>query len=116
MVKTIHTMHALAERAAINKGPRIIEINGVDKAAYYLTKDELAKLFTLNGYNTSRISWLKYILEWKRTWEEIAPNPSRILDPDDDDWSMIFIHVSDFDRGTLYQFSDKNDVAALVVS
>ena len=116
MTKTIHIMYSLAYRKAIALGPRILDVNGNPRAAYHLTKDELKKLFTLNGFNTERVTWLKYIIAWKETWEEVAPSPARILDPNDDDWSVIFAHPNVTELSELRKFGEASDIQIVAVA
>ena len=109
-------MYSLAYRRAITLGPRILNVNGKERAAYYLTKAELKKLFTLNGFNTERVTWLKYIIAWKETWEEVAPSPARILDPNDDDWSVIFAHPNVTELSELRKFGEASDIQIVAVA
>lgn len=114
MVKTIHTMHTVAERSAMVKGPRIVDINGEKRAAYYLSKTELRDLFRKHGYNTKGITWLNYIIGWKETWGEVAPAPSCILDPEDE-WNIIFAHPNNFQLSLLRKYGEDNNVMIVAV-
>lgn len=108
-------MHSEAERLAVSIGPRISNVNGRSEAAYFLTKDELRKLFSMNGFNTNGVPWLKMIITFKEVWEEVAPSPTRILDKDDNGWRMYFVHINPSDLLTLKMFGEDNRVPVLAV-
>lgn len=114
MTKGTHVMHSEAERLAVSIGPRISNINGQNKAAYYLTKKELKNLFTKNGFNTNGVAWLKMIISWKETWEEIAPSEGKILNRDED-WRVYFIHINSNDLTALRMFGEDNGTPILAV-
>lgn len=114
MTKGTHVMHSEAERLAVSIGPRISNINGQNKAAYYLTKKELKNLFTKNGFNTNGVAWLKMIVSWKETWEEIAPSEGKILNRDED-WNVYFIHINVNDLTALKMFAEDQGTPMLAV-
>ena len=58
-------MHYLAQRLALEKGPREFNLHGNKRMAYGLNKAELKKLFHDYGYNTTSGSrWRTAIGEW----------------------------------------------------
>lgn len=107
-------MHDEAIRHAIAEyGPRISDINGISnepRAAYYLTRKELDKLFTKNGFNTNGISWLKMILKWGETWEEVMPSASAVLDRHYESWAVYFRDLSESDLTRLKMFGENHNV------
>ena len=65
-MKSLATMHDIAEAMASSKGPRIIELQGKEKKfiAVYLNADELKSLFAKEGYITEGDRHLKQIRRW----------------------------------------------------
>ena len=107
-------MHDLAERKAVSIGPRTVNINGEPKAAFYLSKKELNDLFTRNGFNTNGVAWLKMIIRFKETWDEVAPSPSVILNRDED-WKVVFIHPNKTDLTSLKMYAEDSSLQMLAV-
>lgn len=107
-------MHDEAMRCAIAEyGPRISDINGISKepkAAYYLTRKELNKLFSKNGFNTNGVSWLKMIIKWGEVWEEFTPSAASILDRRYENWAVYFTDLSESDLTRLKMFGENNNV------
>lgn len=66
-MKSLATMHDIAEAMAVTKGPRIIEIPGKQKkyVAIYLDADELKCLFAREGYITEGDRHMKQIRRWE---------------------------------------------------
>lgn len=107
-------MHTVAERHAVNLGPRISTINGQPRAAYYLDKKELRNLFAKNGFNTNGVAWLKMIVGFKEFWEELAPSQATILDANET-WRVYFVHPCATDLIALKMFGENNSVPILAV-
>lgn len=106
-------MHDEAIRYASEIGPRITDNNGIFKeprATYYLTKTELKKLFSKNGFNTNGVSWLKMIITWGEVWEELTPSPASILNRNYESWLVCFVDLTESDRSRLYLYADNNNV------
>lgn len=115
MTKGVHAMHGLSERKAIELGPRILTINGKTRACYYLTKEELKVLFAKNGFNPNGVSWLKQIICFKEIWGEVGPSVQTILDPEQDEWQIIFINLDATSLLNLQLFGENNDTPILAV-
>ena len=115
MTKGIHMMHREAERKAVSFGPRISNINGTTKAAYFMTKEELRKLFAQNGFNPDGVAWLNMVINWKSVWDEVGPSPATIKDKDETDWRIYFIHPNKSDLTALKMFGENNGVPILAV-
>lgn len=115
MTKGIHKMHSEAERKAVSFGPRISNINGKDKAAYFLTKEELRSLFAMNGFNPNGVAWLNMVINWKEIWEEVGPSASMIKDVDESGWRIYFIHPNKTDLTALKMFGEDKGVPILAV-
>lgn len=115
MTKGIHKMHSEAERKAVSFGPRISNINGTQKAAYYMTKEELRKLFAQNGFNPDGVAWLNMVNNWKSIWEDVGPSASIIKNADESDWRFYFIHPNKSDLTALKMFGENNGVPILAV-
>lgn len=75
-MKPQNVMFELAKARAIEKGPVIIDRNTNDTATklneygsyvvgYALTKAELIRVYTDNGYNLERKTWEKHIQAWE---------------------------------------------------
>jgi len=106
-------MHALAERKAVEMGPRVLSVNGQENLAYYLTKKELSKLFSMNGFNTDGVPWLKQINKFVEVWNEVGPNSARILNKEDNNWRICFVHLNQSDLITLKFFSEDKNIPIL---
>lgn len=109
-------MHEEAIRCAIAEyGPRLTNVNGAwdtQRAAYYLTKKELDKLFTKNGFNTNGVPWLKMILKFGETWGENLPSQSTVMDRNFDSWQIVFVNLPESDLTRLKMFAENHNVLA----
>lgn len=116
MTKHVDAMHSECYAEAIRKGPRVVNVNGSDRVAYYLSRAELKKVFTKAGFNTrTGVSWLNKILDFKETWDELAPSEAVILDPRED-WNMIFIHPNKSEYTALQMHAEDCGIPSLAVA
>lgn len=108
-------MHAICEREAIRLGPRAKPVNGTVQAVYCLTREELHKIFIKNGFRRDGVAWLKMVISFRDTWDEIAPDDKKILNPNDTTWIMVFTHVSEKEYMELQFFAEENSLKSLAV-
>ena len=105
-MKQCDTMHAMACRAAISKGPRVVKYNGKDYVAYAMTKAELdAEIYAPAGYNTDTGSaWLRQIFRWSKfgtfTFPEFV-----VTDPSKNDWWVAFLTLTSAEQARLDDFA-----------
>lgn len=92
-------MYGLAQRDAMQAGPRQFNIRGENRIAYGMTKAELRLLFLNKKYNVSKRSrWKGCIAEWvdpDLLGNVLTVNPKILRKDEDDDrdWAVIFIHI-----------------------
>lgn len=99
-------MHYIAQRLALEEGPREFNIRGNDRIAYGLTKAELKKLFHNYNYNTTTGSrWRSSIIEWL---DEDLHGDMCTIDPDlitnkreDLKWAVVFLRLDPDDMTRL---------------
>ena len=115
MTKLAPAMYEICAREAISQGPRVKNVNGELRSVYGLSRSELSKIFERAGYKKDRIAWLKVIIAFRDTWDEIAPSDTVILNPDERNWSVIFIHLTDTQKKDLQWFAEDNKIPALAV-
>lgn len=117
MTKLVNTMYSECYREAVEKGPRVLNVNGSDRVAYYLTRDELKQIFGRNGFNTrTGVSWLNKILDFKEIWSELAPNEQTIKNPNETSWSVVFLHPSKSERTQLIMHAENIGIPSLAVA
>lgn len=114
MVKTAITMRDLARKAAIDAGPKILEINDQRRVAYAIDKNELKILYESNGFNTDGIGWLKQICRW-RLLGELVPNDATVQSKTSNDWAVCFITLNDAQELMLHSFAGRNELSDAAV-
>lgn len=108
-MKQCDTLHAMACRWAVKKGPRVVSYNGKDFVAYAMTKEELdSEIYAKAGYNTDTGSaWLKQIYRWRKfgafTFPEFV-----VTDPSQNDWWVGFLTLTDSENMRLVDFATEH--------
>ena len=114
-MKSTKAMHDVALATAIKNGPRIITINGEERAVFGLNQIELKRLFAIHGYNPDRITWRKAVNSWGDTsmWGEITPEPKIVLNKESVGWWIVFVNLAASDLFRLRRYAEDNGVHAL---
>ena len=109
-MKTACTMRDIASREAIKQGPKIIHLNGKDLAAYCLTRDQLYKIYAIEGFNVDGVAWLNQILRWGVMGEHV-PNAHVLKNSKENDWKVFFAtSLSEDDREWLNHFANEKNL------
>ena len=104
------TMRNIARDKALQQGPKVIEFNDKQKIAYALNKTDLRVLFETAGFNTDGIAWLKQICRW-RIIGELVPLDKTVLSKTENDWSVIFVSISEEDSWKRHGWAGTHDYA-----
>lgn len=108
-------IHYLAQRLALEKGPREFNIRGNRRIAYGLTKTELKQLFHKNGYNvTTGSRWRNCIREWtdmELHGDMLTVDPELIMNKKEDlKWSLVFVELDPSDMTKLRTTAEDQDM------
>lgn len=109
MVYTTKQMYDIAEAIAIENGPIIIGIEGIQTAAYALPRSELKKIFGNNGYQTRRRTWLENIEDW-RDYNAIVPKGISEKGALPTPFFVVFTLLAPRDLLTLRMFAEDENV------
>ena len=115
MTKLAPAMHSICERKAKEIGPRVRMVEGEYRAAFYLTREELAKEFGKCGYKRDRVAWLKVIREFREIFDEIVPKDTILMDPNETGWVVVFTHLTKSEQMELRMFAEDNQILSLGV-
>ena len=108
-------MHYIAQRLALQEGPREFNIRGNDRMAYGLTKTELKKLFHTYNYNTTTGSrWRSCIGEWldKDLHGDMCTIDRELIANKREDlkWAIVFLHLDPEDMMKLKKAAEDGDM------
>lgn len=111
-------MHTQAQRMAMDKGPRVMNIRGELKTVYGLTKTEVRKLFNDNGYNvTTGSRWRSIISDWadpELFGDVVTADQTTLLNKKEvGNWCIVFTQLTKDELVNLQFSAEENNHPAL---
>lgn len=92
-------MHTLAQRMAVNIGPRVMNVRGEFKTVFGLSKAEARKLFNDSGYNvTTGSRWRSVISDWadpELFGDVVTADRTTLLNKNEvGNWCVVFMNLN----------------------